>query len=109
MTAEQNPIQAMARFGKRSGRCFELGYRALERCEGWVLVHGEVMGPLGSPMTHAWLEADDRAYDPVLHVVMARAEYGERFAAREFGRWNTFVDAQMEVARCGHYGPWASE
>ena len=96
----------------RSGRCYELAWRYLifdERFAdgGWLLVHGEIVSPIGSglPIQHAWLSGPKGVFDPVSNRYFDSAEYETRYSARE----NTTYareEARKVGLDAGHYGPW---
>jgi hypothetical protein len=94
----------------RSGRCYELAWKYLAyeaRFEGWRLVHGEIISPIGDgqPMEHAWLEKEGNIYDPVFDKVFQAADYRTKYHAKA-----TLVYSQTNAMRLGaergHYGPW---
>ena len=94
---------------KRKGRCYELALRGalLDGASNWRVVHGEVLMADGETrMGHAWLQAEERVYDPVLDRCFSWSAYSARYKAVAFGSWAPQeMAAQVDIE--GNYGPWA--
>jgi hypothetical protein len=92
------------------GRCYELAWRtlfSLPEPAGWLLVHGEVNGPSGSRVDHAWLERDGAIFDPVLNASMTWERYRRIYGASDGTRY-TSDQAAHQLLEEGHYGPWGA-
>jgi hypothetical protein len=101
----------MLRPRKRLGRCYELALKHMlseERFADWRLVHGEVRGPDGSMIGHAWLEADQTVFDATLNEFIPSWEYRNRVAARALSTYSRKEAARAGVDQ-GHYGPWPDQ
>jgi hypothetical protein len=99
---------------KRAGRCYELAYRYLMMDErfserssdtDWLLVHGEVNGPDGTRIGHAWLEREGEIYDPVGDEFLPKVQYRMRFAVKNIRKYSRLEVAEAVLA-CNHLGPW---
>ena len=88
----------------RQGRCYELSLCRQLREPEWTLVHGIVSN--GSRrIRHAWLEAADMVYDPVLNKLCAAVVYRHAWQAVPVRRY-TALEAAQQAIKHGHCGPW---
>ena len=101
------PTCRLSRIRKRTGRCYELALKGVLQAPEWILVHGEVRGPEGQRIGHAWLEgpSSDTVYDAVCDAVCSREAYLTHFAGVELARY-TCKEASANVVQQSHYGPW---
>jgi hypothetical protein len=78
-----------------------------ERFANWTLIHGEITSPIGNgkPMEHAWLEHQDKIYDPVHDVEFDSAEYQAKYISKAIGRYSR-QEALRAALDHGHFGPW---
>lgn len=96
----------------RAGRCFELAFKGQDRAPEWLLVHGLVRSLAYASslqvIAHAWLELDDKVYDPVQDRFFARAEYYAILRAVAERRYTPMEAARAALSGpgCGTYGPW---
>ena len=93
---------------RRECRCYELAWKHIldvDEFADWLLIHGEVTGPDGSRIGHAWLENYDRVFDPVLSEFFSTALYRIRFGPTYLQEYDRKQAVAM-VLRTNHAGPW---
>jgi hypothetical protein len=92
----------------REGRCYELAYLAFLRLPAdteWSLIHGQVNGPGGGRIDHAWLQCPGWIWCPAAADAVAEVSYRLKYRAVEGVRYSRAEAAKM-VVRDGHLGPW---
>jgi hypothetical protein len=102
----RHPFPSLQRHRRRGGRCYELAFSGILNDGTWSLVHGQVSGPNGVPMGHAWLERDGQVYDPVLNRQLPLLEYRDRYGAVCEAQYSQ-REAAERMLEARHSGPWA--
>ena len=103
-------MKALARFKKRTGRCYELAGLVMlndPTTEQLTLIHGRVSQFENGPLTdHAWLaRADGSTYDPVLNGPRPTGPGWKAQIAHRYSR----EEAAHLVTTHGHWGPWTTQ
>lgn len=72
-----------------------------------VLVHGTLTNPQDKSQVigHAWIEAGDKVYDPVMDVIWPKDAY-YRFYKAVPERTYSRIQAVRFMRRTKHFGPW---
>lgn len=90
---------------ERLGDCYALvGRESMEMSDGFV-IHGHVENPYGEGVDHAWIEKDDKVWEPVTNSWFDKADFEYLFRPVEHSRY-TIQEARENMLETENFGPW---
>jgi carbohydrate-selective porin OprB len=91
---------------ERLGQCYILSYRYVMTHNNYTLVHGYITSlDKLKTIDHAWVEKNDKVYDPVMDKEYPKIVYYALFSAESDKTYTSKETLRMGV-EFETYGPW---